>query len=130
MVNLNTLAKKRNASGNKKLHHGSYKSRVKDVCWSEGHVEGVAFDVIYELTDAKGNTFDFKEKFFTENNTRTEDFCNYLFENGIVELSDFVDCEEQVTLQIDVKNNRSFFTITTRNFIQLSNKETGNVGIS
>ena len=117
MLDLSQRRHKKQAT--KKLAEGVYDSIVVDVRWAEGYAHEEAFEITYNITDARGNTYRHREIFMNNNrNKRTIDFEDYLEENGIVELEDFKGKHEKLTFEyVEAYNGHSYFNIVGRELI-------------
>ena len=94
------------------------KGTVIDVQWAKGYVEGHAYQVVYEIIDSSGNIFKHVETFFNdEDNDRTNDFEDYLKENGIAYPADFVGFNVELTFLKEVKNNVVYTNIVQRKMV-------------
>ncbi len=114
MLNLRTGL----SEAKKKIQPGVYTSEVTDVHWAPGYVEGKAIEVRYRLSNDNGNEFPFKETFLVDpDHERSAKFFNYLAENGIEDVEEFVGCHERVTIMRDVVNGATFANIVNREFI-------------
>lgn len=108
-----------------KPYPGSFDSLTADVCVPEGYDNAV--DISYRLTDAKGNTFDMVERFYTREHSseREKQFFRYLEEHGINvykdinNLNDFIGCREKVLLKYQARGRqgRVFLNIVEREFV-------------
>lgn len=101
MVNLKNLNKKKK----NQVHPGTYVSMVVSVEDAPGYVAGEAIKISYELTSQTGKINKFSEVFWTANVTRSDEFFDYLADNGIETLDDFVGCVEEVEILRRVTNN-------------------------
>ena len=103
----------------KKLPEGVYTSVVIEVRWADGYDDPEeAYEVIYEITDESGNIYRHREIF--KNNAlseRTSKFEDYLTDNGIKNLDDFVGNREKLSFSYVKANGNEFFNITDREFI-------------
>ena len=118
MIDLNNLMKIKKKSTNKKVKPGSYTCETTSVEWAEGFVPGSALRIFYELTDEKGEKYTFDELYYVKNNTRTDEFLDYLEDNNIEDVNDLVGVKEEVVIQNNVKRNVAYPQITERHFIK------------
>lgn len=73
--------KKSKNSGRKKnlIPSGEYTSVVVSVEWNDEYDVEEVLDVVYEVTDATGKTYQLKERFYNDDyNDRTAEFDEYL----------------------------------------------------
>ena len=109
----------------KKIQPGEYVSEVVNIRWAPGYVEGKAIEIRYRLSNDSGNDFPFKETFLVDpEHERSAKFFNYLAENGIEDVEEFVGCHERVTVMRDVVNGATFANIVDREFITDGDKIT------
>ena len=104
-----------------KVSPGTYSSIVTNAEWDQEYVEGTAFRVEYSLTDSVGNTYEYSEIFFnTARNRRTEEFLEYMQNNGISldDIGNLVGVKEQLVIKKAPRQGRSLLTITAREFVE------------
>lgn len=116
---LNLKKRRLGQQGSKKLPEGVYDSTVIDVKWADGYAPEEAYEVIYEITDGEGNTYHHREIFKTNRrNLRTNEFEEYLADNGIEDLVDFKGKRERLTFEYqEGYNGKTYFNIKEREFI-------------
>ena len=103
-----------------KVTPGTYSSVVTSAEWDPEYVDGTAFRIEYSLTDPDGNTYEYSEIFFnTARNRRTEEFLEYLNNNGISldDISSLVGVKEELEIKKAPRQGRSLLTITKREFV-------------
>ena len=107
-----------------KVNHlvpGPYSSTVISVEQAPGYAKGHAKRVTYELTDSSGNHYPYHETFRTVEpvGQRSENFFDYLENNGITDWEDFVGCQEELALQHEFVGGRKYLNIDqdTRKFV-------------
>ena len=111
------LSKRKKISQKNKIKPAQYPSVVKAVEETDGYIEGTSVTIRYILTDCNGKKLEYSELFhITERNKRTCDFLDYLEENGIEDLADFVGCQEMLTLAKDGTRN-GLIRICEREFL-------------
>ena len=98
---------------------GIYDSVVISVDQAKDYEPGTAIEVTRRLTNAVGKAVTHKETFIIGGYIpeRTNDFEDYLDVNGIVEYSDYVGCEERVTLRKQSTPRGVFTNIVAREFV-------------
>ena len=110
--------RRRQRQSPKRLPEGVYDSVVTEVRWADGYDDPhEAYEVIYEITDESGNTYRHREIF--KNNAssdRTNKFEDYLTDNGVQNLNDFVGRREKLAFSYVKVNGNEFFNITDREF--------------
>ena len=119
--------KKKYSSKSNTVKPGEYISVVKSIGQAPGYVEGAAILVEYMLTSENAD-LPYREYFFTSNKAysdRSEAFFDYLAENGITALKDFVGCTERLTILKDVTAKGSKLTITKRVFLGRGDEDVG-----
>lgn len=110
-----------NTKKKKTLSTGFHFSRVDDVYWSKGFIEGQAIEIKYTITDTDGTEHEFKETFYNDDsNERTNEFFEYLKQHGIDDINEFVGCTEEVDIRKNATNRGVFKTIYRRKFISKS----------
>ena len=111
------------------LHPGTWMSTVISAksapCYAKGHAQ----QICYELTDSAGNVYPYQEIFRTVEpvGQRSEDFFDYLADNGITEWDQFVGCQEVLTLEYEFKPSGRFLNITKRQFVYEDDEGESNV---
>lgn len=100
------------------LRPGIYTSTVVSVESAPGYAEGHAQQVSYELADSAGNVYTYREIFRTAEpvGQRSENFFDYLADNGITEWEQLVGCQERVTLLYEFVGSRKYLNIVERQF--------------
>jgi len=81
---------------------GTHDSVVTDICYDSDYADNDAFRVNYHITTDDGETFDYSEIFYNnEQNERTKAFWDYLEANGINvdNMEAFNGCRERVTIK-------------------------------
>lgn len=102
------------------LKVGKFDSVVTDICFHPDYCAEEALLVKYQLSDEKGLNYAYEEVFFNkESNLRTQDFFQYLIENGIPleNFTEFKGCKEKISLKKTVRGNRPMLTIDDRKFV-------------
>ena len=104
----------------KLVPQGTHIAEVLSVEWCDSDRYGFegAYEVIYQITTEDGRVFRHREVFKTTlNNKRTRDFENYLADNGIENLDDFVGKREKLTFQHKIVDGYTFSNIVKREFL-------------
>lgn len=119
------------ATTNKKpgLHPATYISIVVSARSAPGYAKGHAKQITYELTDSSGNVYPYQEIFRTVEpvGQRSEEFFDYLANDGITEWDQFVGCQEVLTLEYEFKPSGRFLNITKRRFVYEDEEGESNV---
>lgn len=113
------LSKKNRGTTEKQLlPDGVYDSVVIDVQWADGYESEEAYEITYRVTSEDGKVYQHREIFKTdERNKRTAAFEDYLADNGIIDLSDFIGKREKLTVKRVKVGTREFANIVDREFI-------------
>ena len=103
----------------RKLTPGTYTSKVVEVRWAANYAPEEAYEIIYDVT-ADGKVYQYREIFFTNRrNIRTSNFEDYLANNDIAYLDDFVGKTEELTFEnVEASNGNTYLNITNRVFIK------------
>lgn len=101
------------------LRPKEYGSTVVSAKPAPGYAEGHAQQITYELTDSAGKVYHYQEIFRTIEpvGQRSEEFFDYLADNGITEWDQFVGCQEVLTLEYEFTPKGRFLNITKRQFV-------------
>ena len=120
MISLSQIKKNAvKSSAKNNIPVGIYRSEVLSVEEPKEFAPGEKVVIKYELTNDKGEKFQFKEEFNLRRPTsRTYDLLNYLEEYGIDVLEDFIGCEEEVEILMrSGRYGRNFASICNRKII-------------
>lgn len=112
--------KKSKNSGKKKnlIPSGEYTSVVVSVEWNDEYDVEEVLDVVYEVTDATGKTYQLKERFYNDDyNDRTAEFDEYLKSNGIRRYDDFIGCTEEILVKKKLVHHSPMSSIVERKMI-------------
>ena len=111
------LNQKKNGSRKETVHPGIYPSKVSKVEYDERYADG-AYIITYEL-QGKNKQLNHQELFIDNIRfERTFEFYNYLMENGITCVEDFLGCSEELDLRWKFTNTgKRELTVNTRKFI-------------
>lgn len=114
---LNLRDRNRGTAAKVKLPAGVYDSVVVSVEWSQKYGDE-AYEIVYEITSQDGKVYRHTEIFMCDpDNQRTARFEDYLADNGICDLDEFVDKREKLTFGYQKKNGNEFFNIVKREFV-------------
>lgn len=100
---------------------GDFESTVISIECPADFVEGDAYDIYYELTDANGDKFPYWERFFADlTNERTSNFNDYLESMGLSmkNIDNFVGTKEKISIRKKVSRNQARPTIISREVIK------------
>lgn len=100
---------------------GDFDSIVASVECPADFVEGDAYDIHYELTDANGDKFPYWERFYADpTNERTSAFNDYLESIGLSmeDIYNFVGTKEKISIRKKVSRNQARPTIVSREVIK------------
>ena len=104
----------------KRPQPGQYRAVVTAVKSPEGFEEGNAIDVYYMLTDPKtSKSTPYQERFFivAPLSERTMNFEKHLDEIGAERYEDYIGCELELVLAIQVRHNKPYPNIVQRTII-------------
>ena len=101
---------------------GTYTGKVLSVKEPEAYVPGDRIVIKYALTDKMGNVFQYEETFLLRRiNERTVEFDEYLEQNGVKFIDDFVGCEEELVIKLETTSRgESLPTIVSRKMLSVS----------
>lgn len=121
---LDLSKKKTNTTRKQGIRPGTYTARITDVCWTSGYVVGKAFTVKSVLISSNGTELTYEEIFYnSRKNARSAAFFDYLEDNGIGDLADFVGCTEEVVIAKNTDGFKTFNTIEKRTFVSSPDPE-------